>query len=112
MAETFANSFAKGIESLLAQQDKQLDSRKEFPLTLPALLIEETPLQYRKGKRRAITGLEIAEERERDPSRQRRQDKRAAAALAAANAALEAQEEERREEQDLQAAAWVANTQP
>jgi hypothetical protein len=48
IAETFANSFAKGIESLLAQQEKQLDSRKEFPPMLPAPLIEETPLQYRK----------------------------------------------------------------
>jgi len=66
---------------------------------LPAPLIEETPLQYRKGKHRAITGLKIAEERERDASQQRRRDKRAA------DAALEAQEEERREEQDLQASA-------
>jgi hypothetical protein len=64
MAEAFVNSFAKGTESLLAQQDRQLDSRKEFPPTLPAPLIEETPPQYRKGKCRAMTGLEIAEERE------------------------------------------------
>jgi hypothetical protein len=111
MAETFANSFAKGIESLLLQQDKQLASRKEFPSTLPALLIEETPLQYRKGKRRAMTGLEVAEERERDASRQRRRDERTAAALAAADTALEAQERERQEEQDLAAAHWVADTQ-
>jgi hypothetical protein len=33
---SFTNSFAKGTESLLAQQDKQLVSRKEFPPTLPA----------------------------------------------------------------------------
>jgi hypothetical protein len=98
IAETFANSFAKGIESLLVQQDKQLASREEFPPTLLALLIEETPLQYRKGKRRAMTGLEVAEERERDASWQRRQDERAAAALAAADTALEAQDKERQEE--------------
>jgi hypothetical protein len=66
MAESFANSFAKGTESLLAQQDKQLASRKESLCTLLALRIEETPLQYRKGNRRAITGLEVAEERDRD----------------------------------------------
>jgi hypothetical protein len=72
MAETFANSFAKGTESLLAQQDKQLASRKEFPLTLPEPLIKETSLQYRKGKRRAMTRLEVAEKRKRDASRQRR----------------------------------------
>jgi hypothetical protein len=71
MAETFVNSFAKGTESLLAQQDKQLARRKEFPPTLLAPLIEETPLQYRKGKRRAITGLEVAEEIERDALQQR-----------------------------------------
>jgi hypothetical protein len=59
MAETFANSFAKGIESLLAQKDMQLASRKEFPPTLLEPLIEETPLQYRKGKRRARTGLDV-----------------------------------------------------
>jgi hypothetical protein len=58
-----------------------------------------------------MTGLEVAEERERDASRQRRRDKRTAAALAAANTALEAREEERREEQDLVEAAWVADTQ-
>jgi len=98
MAETFANSFAKGTKSLLAQQDKQLASRKEFPPILLEPLIEETPLQYRKGKRRAITGLEVAEERERDALRQRRRDERAAAALAAADAALEAEAKERQEE--------------
>jgi hypothetical protein len=36
MAESFANSFAKGTDSLLAQQVKQLASRKEFPPMLPA----------------------------------------------------------------------------
>jgi hypothetical protein len=111
MAETFANSFAKGTESLLVQQDKQLASKKEFPPTLLAPLIKETPLQYRKGKRRAMTGLEVAEEKERDASQQRRRDERAAAALAAADTALKAREEERREEQDLAATAWVVDTQ-
>jgi hypothetical protein len=101
MAESFANSFAKGAESLLAQQDKILDSRKEFPLMLLEPLVEETPLLYRKGKKRAMTELEIAEEKERDALWQRRRDKRAAAASAAADAALEAQEEERQEEEDL-----------
>jgi hypothetical protein len=110
MAESFANSFAKRTESLLAQPDKQLATRKEFPPTLPAPLIEETPLQYRKGKRRTMTGLEVAEERERDASRQRQRDKRAAAVLAAADTALQAREEQRREEQDLVEAAWVADT--
>jgi hypothetical protein len=33
---------------------------------IPAPLVEETPLLYRKGKRRAMTGLEVAEERERE----------------------------------------------
>jgi hypothetical protein len=69
MAETFADSFAKGTESqctesLLAQQDKQQASRQEFPPTLPELLIEETPFLYRKGKRRAMAGLEIVEGKE------------------------------------------------
>jgi hypothetical protein len=72
---------------------------------LPEPLVEETPLLYRKGKRRAMTRLEIAEERERDASQQRRRDKKASAALVVANAALEAQEEERREEEDLVEAA-------
>ena len=111
MVESFADSFAKGADSLLAQQDKKLASRKEFPPILLEPLVEETPLLYRKGKRRAIIGLEVAEERERDASRQRRRDERAAAALAVADAALEAREEERREEEDLIEAAWVADTQ-
>ena len=58
-----------------------------------------------------MTGLEVAEERERDASRQGRRDEWAATALAAADTALEAQEEERREEHDLAATAWVADTQ-
>jgi len=44
MAESFANSFAKGTKSLLAQQEKQLVNRKDLPPMLLALLIEETPL--------------------------------------------------------------------
>jgi hypothetical protein len=111
IAESFADSFAKGTDSLLAQQDKKLASRKEFPPTLPEPLIEETPLLYRKGKRRAMTGLEITEERERDASRQRRRDERAAAALAAADEALAAQEEEKLAEERMVEAAWVADTQ-
>jgi hypothetical protein len=43
-----------------------LESQQEFPITLLAPLIEEAPLQYRKGKQR---GLEVVEERERDASR-------------------------------------------
>jgi len=88
-----------------------LASWKEFPATLLVLLVEETPLIYRKGKRRAMTGLEVAEERERDASQQRRRDEREAAALATADIAIEAQEEERREEAEILAAKWVADTQ-
>jgi hypothetical protein len=111
MAESFADSFAKGVDSLLVQQNKKLASRKEFPPMLPEALIEETPLQFRKGKKRAMTGLEIAEEKERDASRQRRRDERAAANAAAADVQLEEHERGRREEQDLVEAAWVADTQ-
>jgi hypothetical protein len=111
MAEAFANSFATGAERLLVQQDKMLESQQEFPTTLPAPLVEETPLLYRKGKRRAITGLEVAEERERDASRQWRRDEREAAARAMADIRQEAREEERREEQEMMAADWVADTQ-
>jgi hypothetical protein len=110
MAESFASSFAKGTASLLIQQDQRLASREQFPLTLPEPLVEETPLQYsRKGKRRAMTGLEIAEERERDDSRQRRRDERSAAALAVADYKIEAQERERQEEEEILAANWVAD---
>jgi hypothetical protein len=110
MAESFADSFAKGIDSLLVQQNNKLASRKEFPLTLLEALIEETPLQFRKGKKRAMTGLEIAEEKERDASRQRRRDEKAVASAAAADAQLKEHERGRREEQDIVEAAWVADT--
>jgi hypothetical protein len=65
MAESFAQSFAEGVEGLLAQQDEQLTSRQLLPLVLPELLPEEIDLRYKKQKRRAMTGLEAAEERER-----------------------------------------------
>lgn len=106
MKESFASTFAKGIESLLTQQDKKLASWEQFPLSLPELLVEETPLQYRKRKRRAMTGLRVAEERERDASRQRQQKEREAAALEAADIQVEAQEEAR-----ILEAEWVADTQ-
>jgi hypothetical protein len=106
MAESFASSFAKGATNLLAQQDQRLVSQEQFPPTLPEPLVEETPLQYRKGKRRAMTGLEIAEERERDALRQRRRHEREAAALAAVDL-----EQERHEERRMLEADWVADTQ-
>src|SRR3979411_2679792 len=55
MKESFATAFAKGAESLLPQKGSMLASREEFPPTLPEPLVEETPLQFRRGKRRAIT---------------------------------------------------------
>lgn len=67
-----------------------LASREAFPPTLPEPLVEETPLQFRRGKRRAMTGLEIAEERERDASQQRRRNERSAAALVVANRSADA----------------------
>ena len=88
-----------------------LESQQEFPTTLPTPLVEETPLLYRKGKRRAMTGLEVTEERERDASRQRRRDEWDAAARVAADSRQEAWEDERREEQEMLAADWVADTQ-
>jgi len=78
---------------------------------LPKALIKETPLQFRKGKKQAMTGLEITKEKEQDASQQCRRDEKAAAALAAANTQLEEHEQGRREEQDLVEAAWVADTQ-
>jgi len=48
--------------------------------------LKRLPFYIKKGKRRAIAGLEIAEERERDALQQRQWDERAAAALKAANA--------------------------
>jgi len=40
-------------------------------------------MEYKEGKRRAIAGYKIAEEKERDASQQLRRDKKAAAALEA-----------------------------
>jgi hypothetical protein len=104
MAESFVYSFAKGDDSLLAQQDVKLASRKEFPPTLPESLGEETPLLYGKVKGRAMTSLEIVEEREIDASRQRRRDEKAA------DAALATQVEEKITEENILETAWAANT--
>src|SRR5205807_8997240 len=81
LAESFANSFARGTESLLAVQDKQLASWENLPPALLEPLVEETNLRYRKEKKRAMTGLEAAEERECDASRQCWCEEREAAAL-------------------------------
>ena len=53
-----------------------------------------------------MTGLEAAEERERDISRQRRREEREAAALAVAEREIEEREVRRLEEIE-----WVADTQ-
>ena len=106
LAESFANSFARGAESLLAAQDKQLASWENLRPVLPEPLKESTSLQYRKGKRRAMTGVEAAEERERDISRQCWREEREAAALAVAEREIEEREARRLEEIE-----WVADTQ-
>jgi hypothetical protein len=106
MAEPFARSFAKGIESLLAKQEEKLLSHMALPPELPAPLVESTDLRFRKGKRRAMTGLEAAEERDRDLSRQRRQKEREATTLAVADRAMGKKEKEHTEYCE-----WVADTQ-
>jgi hypothetical protein len=53
-----------------------------------------------------MTGLEVAEERERDASRRRRREERQAAADEAAE-----KEIERREEEKMLEAEWIADTQ-
>jgi hypothetical protein len=106
MAEPFARSFAKGAETLLKKQDEKLANHMVLPLQLPAPLEESTDLRFRKGKRRAMTGLEAAEERERDLSRQRRHQEREAAALATVDKAVEEKGKERMEKCE-----WVAETQ-
>ena len=58
-----------------------------------------------------MTQTEIAEDKERDASRQRRRDEREAAALAAADLQLEARDQARTERGDIVEAAWVADTQ-
>jgi hypothetical protein len=52
--------FIKGTESLFNQQAGKLASRKDFPLVLLEPLKEDTSLLYRKGKKGAIIGEEIA----------------------------------------------------
>jgi hypothetical protein len=106
MAEPFANAFANGAEKLLSHHEEKLANRKQLPLMLPEPLVNETNLQYRKGKRRAMTGPEIAEEKERDASRQRRRNEREAAALITAENELEDQREEENVEVE-----WADNTQ-
>jgi hypothetical protein len=107
IAEPFSNSFVKGTESLLAQQDEKLAREEEFPPMLLEPLVEETPLLYRKWKRCAMTGFEVAEEKERDASRQQRREEREAAESVAAEAEMERQEEER-----IMEAEWVADSKP
>jgi hypothetical protein len=74
-------------------------------------LIKETLLLYKKGKRRAMTGLEIAKEKEKNALQQRCYNKRVMAALVVADTQLEEQEREKQEEEELRAAVWVADTQ-
>jgi hypothetical protein len=78
MAEPFANAFANGAEKLLSRHEEKLANGKELRLMLPEPIVDEAGLRYKRGKKRAMTGLEIAEEKERDASRQRRRSEREA----------------------------------
>jgi TfoX/Sxy family transcriptional regulator of competence genes len=78
-----------------------LASREAFLATLLEQLVEETSPQFRKGKRRAMTKLDVVEERAQDASRQWRRDERLAATLAAADRGAKAQERERQEEEEI-----------
>jgi hypothetical protein len=101
MKESFAKAFTKGAESLLVQQESMPANQEAFQPMLPRPLVEETPLQFRRGKRRATTGLEIAEERGRDASRQQRCNEWSAAALTVADRLADAQQKERQEEEEI-----------
>lgn len=106
MAEPFANAFANGAEKLLSRHEEKLANGKELPLMLPDPIVNEANLRYKKGKKRAMTGLEVAEEKERDASRQRRRNEREASTSTAAESDLEDQEDAENVE-----VGWADNTQ-
>jgi hypothetical protein len=71
-AETFASTFARGIDKLNMAQDKLTESHKLMPSTLPEPLVEPKLRVFPNSRKRAMTGREAAEEQERDEARQRR----------------------------------------
>ncbi|KAN0068019.1 hypothetical protein V8E54_007491 [Elaphomyces granulatus] len=94
----------------LDPQERELTESREA--AVPDDFTSAAGLQCKRGKRRAMTGLEIAEERERDASRQQRREEHEAAATAAVEERLEAKEKEREEEQAMLAANWLAFSAP
>ncbi|KAN0073210.1 hypothetical protein V8E54_008430 [Elaphomyces granulatus] len=94
----------------LDPQERELTESREA--AVPDDFTSAAGLQCKRGKRRAMTGLEISEERERDASRQQRREEHEAAATAAVEERLEAKEKEREEEQAMLAANWLAFSAP
>jgi hypothetical protein len=70
--ENFASKFAKGTGRLNIQQDERTASLALLPLTLLKLLVEPSLWHFPSSRKRAMTGLEAAEEEESQRRRQRR----------------------------------------
>ena len=71
-AENFAAKFASGTSKLAARQEERLVSLAQVPLTMLEPLVEPNLRHFLSSRKRAMTGLEAAEEEEADRRRQRR----------------------------------------
>ena len=69
--EPFALTFKKMCDSLVSQHDKKLVRLQELPRRLPDAILQPK-LMHLPGRKRALTGREMAELQEADAARKRR----------------------------------------
>jgi len=69
--EPFALAFKKMCDSLVSQHDEKLVRLQQLPRRLPDAILQPK-LKYLPGRKRGLTGAEMAEQQEADTARKRR----------------------------------------
>ena len=85
-AENFALAFKTISDTLSERQDKKLQRLRDMPSRLPDPVVPLINLVFGPGRKRALTGREVADQQEQEAVRQRRKAQR------------EAQKQEKRDE--------------
>jgi hypothetical protein len=105
-AERFAFAFKELNEKLANRQNEKLKNREEFPAKFPEPQLP-AKLTYLPGRKRALTGREVADQQEADDARARRNAERIAAYQAAADSAMDEDVEARTQLQEDAATAYL-----
>jgi hypothetical protein len=105
----FALAYQEINNKLVQRQDERLQSRAIIPLQLPPPIIQPK-LTFGPGRKRALTGQEIAEQQERDELRARRQAERLSQQAQQAENLIDEHMLTQTQDRDDTAAAYLSQT--